>query len=127
MIFLFISLFSVILVKAFLRFLPLGSMINKIKKISSFVFSLNKSEVSIEKIHLWYLRLNKLLKIESCFVNSLIKKIIFSSFGHELLVVCGVKLDEGSNFDGHAWLCYQNKVIFENSENLNGYIESFKI
>ena len=125
--FLFIYFFSVIMIQAFLRLLPLNSVIKKTKNISRFVLSLNKSEVSIEKLHSWSLKLNDLLGIKSCFTSSLIKKIIFSFFGHELLIVCGVKFDEESNFNGHAWLCYKDKVVFEESESLKGYIESFKI
>ena len=125
--FLSISIFSLILVKIFLKVIPLSSMIIKIKKISGLLFSPNKPKISIERIHLWYLKLNKILNIESCFVNSLVKKIIFSFFGHNLVVVCGIKLDGGSKVDGHAWLCYKNEAVFEENKNLNGYIESFRV
>tara|TARA_B100001059_G_C17478347_1_gene400460 strand:+ start:95 stop:508 length:414 start_codon:yes stop_codon:yes gene_type:complete len=125
--FLSISIFSLILVKIFLKVMPLSSMIKKIKKVSRLLFSLNKQNISIERIHFWYLKLNKILNIKSCFVNSLVKKIIFSFFGHNLVVVCGIKLDDGSNVDGHAWLCYKNETVFEDNKNLNGYIESFRV
>lgn len=124
--FLSISIFSLLLVKLLLRFISLGSMIKKIKRISRFFFSLSKSKISIEKIHLWYLRLNKTLNIKSCFINSLAQKIIFSFYGYDFLVVCGIKFD-GSNFSGHAWLSYKNEIIFEEKENIDSYIESFKI
>ncbi len=125
--FLSISIFSLVLVKILLKFMSLSSVIKKIKKISRLFFSPNKSKIPIERIHLWYLKLNKILNIKSCFVNSLVKKVIFSFFGHDLVVVCGIKLDDRSNVDGHAWLCYKNEVVFEDNKNLNGYIESFKV
>ena len=125
--FLSISIFSLVLVKILLRFMSFNSMIKKIKEISRFFFSSNGPEISIDRIHLWYLRLNKILNIKSCFINSLVKKIIFSFFGYNLIVVCGIKLNDKSNFDGHAWLCYKNQAIFEDNQNLDGYIESFKI
>ena len=125
--FLSISIFSFMLVKIFLRFMSFNSMIEKIGKVSRFFFSSNEPKISIDRIHLWYLRLNKILNIRSCFINSLVKKIIFSFFGYNLVVVCGIRLNEKSNFDGHAWLCYKNQAIFEDNKNLNGYIESFKI
>ena len=125
--FLSISIFSLVLVKILLRFMSFNSMIKKIKEISGFFFSSNGPKISIDRIHLWYLRLNKILNIKSCFINSLVKKIIFSFFGYNLVVVCGIKLNDKSNFDGHAWLCYKNQAIFEDDQNLDSYIESFKI
>ena len=125
--FLFISIFSILFVKATLRLFSFNTAINKIKKISeSFSFS-KKSKVSISRVHFWYIKLNRFLKIESCFVNSLAKKIIFSVYGYDVLVVCGIKLDKESNLNGHAWLTHEDKIIFEEQDILNSYTVSFKI
>jgi len=102
-------------------------MIFKVKQVSKYFLSRNKTNTSIKTIHRWYFKLNKLLNIKSCLFNSLALKIIFSYFGHDLLVISGVKFDESSNFKGHAWLSYKNNIIFEEKEILNSYIESFRV
>ena len=110
-----------------MRLISFSKMIFRVKKISRYLFVRNQPTTSIKDIYIWYSKLNKILKIESCFVNALALKIIFSYFGHDLLVVCGVKFDDNSNFKGHAWLSYKNQIIFEEKENLDSYIESFNI
>ena len=123
--FFFISIFSILVVKASLRLFSFNIAINKIKKISNFLSSSKKPKVPIHRAHFWYLRLNSFMKIKSCFVNSLSQKIIFSLYGYDVLVVCGIKMDKESNLNGHAWLTYENKIIFEEQDSLNDYTVSF--
>ena len=123
--FFFISIFSILVVKASLRLFSFNIAINKIKKISNFLFSSKKPKVSIHRAYFWYLKLNNFMKIKSCLVNSLSQKIIFSLYGYDVLVVCGIKMDKESNLNGHAWLTYENKIIFEEQDILNDYTVSF--
>tara|TARA_B100001057_G_scaffold448435_1_gene488756 strand:- start:2993 stop:3301 length:309 start_codon:yes stop_codon:yes gene_type:complete len=102
-------------------------MIKKIKDISKFLATEDNSDISIKQIRMWYVKLNRLLKIRSCFVNSLAQKIIFSFFGYDLSVICGIKFDNQSNFKGHAWLSYKNQIIFEENNKIQDYVESFKV
>lgn len=125
--FLVIAIFSIILVKIFLKFLSPQSFIKKLKNISMMISSPNESSIKIERIHLWYLKLNEVLRIKSCLVNCLSQKIVFSYFGFKFLVICGVRFDKESNFKGHAWLSYKDKIIFEDSKDIENYVESFKV
>ena len=125
--FLLIAPIAIITVKSLLTLLPLGLCIKTVRIISLYCSARHPVKIPLKKIHIWYLRLNGLFRIKSCFVNSLSQKIIFSCFGYNLGVVCGVKFDENLNFIGHAWLCYKDQVMFESSENLEHYVESFRV
>jgi len=125
--FLVIAIFMMFFIKFSIRFLSLHSVMLKVEKTSAFLLSKNNPTQSINRINIWYKSLNRFLKIESCFVNSFIKKLIFSSFGHHLVVVCGVKMNKKSKIEGHAWLCHEGRAVFENEEYIRGYTESFRI
>lgn len=125
--FLMIAIPITFFIKFLIRFFLLNSVIHRVKKISALFLSRNNPIEPIHRINFWYNRLNRFLKIKSCFTNSLIKKIIFSSFGHNVEVVCGIRLDSKSNIDGHAWLCYKENIVFEDKKCLMRYTESFRI
>ena len=125
--FVIISIFSIFMIKIFLKFMSLESVIINVRKISAILLKSRESHISKERIHGWYLKLSNLLKINSCLTNSLSQKIIFSNFCFNLLVICGVKFDEASNLKGHAWLSYKDQIIFEKSEDIKGYSVSFRV
>ena len=125
--FVMISLISIILVKCLLSILPLNLALKNIKKLSKFPISKNQELLTIQTIDNWYSRLNMMVRIKSCFVDSLVKKTIYSYFGYDLTVVCGVKFDDELNFKGHAWLCYQDQVIFQEVDEIKMYVESFRV
>lgn len=125
--FLIIALLMIFAIKFLMKFFPLNSVITKVKNKSGLYLLNNKPTESINRINFWYNRLNKFLRIKSCLTNSLVKKLIFSSFGHDLIVVCGVKLDGVSKIEGHAWLSYKKNVVFEDKKNLKDFKESFRV
>lgn len=124
--FLFIAIFSIYLIKIFLKFMTLESLILKVRKISS-LFAQDEINIPAKTIHTWYLMLTRKLNIQSCLINSLSQKIIFSYFGYHISVVCGVRFDQESNFKGHAWLCYNDHIVFEDIKNIEKYTESFRV
>ena len=125
--FLITAILTTLFVKFSIRFFSLNSAITKVQKKSVLFLSINDPTESINRINFWYGRLNNFLRIKSCLVNSLIKKLIFSSFGHDLEVVCGVRLDTESKIEGHAWLCYKKNIVFEDKDSLRSYTESFRV
>ena len=125
--FVIISLSTICIIKIFLKIMSLESVITKVRKISNILLTSTESEIPKERFHGWYLKLSSLLKINSCLTNSLSQKIIFSSFGFNFLVICGVKFDEKLNFKGHAWLSYKDQIIFEKNEDIKKYTESFRV
>ena len=125
--FLIIAILTTLFIKFSIRFFSLNSVITRVKKKSALYLSKNDPTESINRINFWYGRSNKFLRIKSCLMNSLIKKLIFSSFGHDLEVVCGVRLDNESKIEGHAWLCYKKNIVFEDKDSLRSYTESFRV
>ena len=125
--FLFIAIFSIYLIKIFLRLMTLESVISKVRKISDLLFTHDEINIPAGTIHTWYLMVTRKLNIQSCLINSLSQKIIFSYFGYHLSVVCGVRFDQESNFKGHAWLCYDDHIVFEDIKNIEKYTESFRV
>ena len=109
--FLMITISTTFFIKFLIRFFLLNSVIDRVTKISALLLSRNNPIESIHRINFWYIRLNRFLRIKSCFTNSLIKKIIFSSFGHNVEVICGIRLDSKSKIEGHAWLCYKKNIM----------------
>ena len=97
--FVIISLSSICIIKILLKVMPLESVIKKVRKISTILLTSSESEISKERIHGWYLKLSSSLKINSCLTNTLSQKIIFSNFGFNFLVICGVKFDEKFNLN----------------------------
>ncbi len=125
--FVIISILSISITKILLKSMSLDSVITKVRKISSILLSSSESEIPIERMHGWYLKLSSLFKINSCLTKSLSQKIIFSNFGFNFLVICGVRFDEEFNLKGHAWLSYKDKIIFEKNEDVKKYTESFRV
>ena len=125
--FVIISIFSISIIKIFLKIMSLESVIMKVRKISAILLTSSESDIPKERLHGWYLKLSSVLKIESCLTNSLSQKIIFSNFGFNFLVICGIKFDEELNLKGHAWLSYKDQIIFEKNEDIKEYSESFRV
>ena len=125
--FIVVSVPSIILVKCLLFILPLDSALKNIQKLSRFLLSKNQELLPIQRIDNWCSKLDMIVRIKSCFVDCLSKKTIYSYFGHDLTVVCGVRFDDELNFRGHAWLCYQDQVIFQKVDEIKMYVESFRV
>ncbi len=125
--FVIISILSICITKILLKIMSLDSVIIRVRKISIILLKSSESEIPIERMHRWYLKLSSIFKINSCLTKSLSQKIIFSNFGFNFLVICGVKFDEELNLEGHAWLSYKDKIIFEKSEDIKEYTESFRV
>ena len=125
--FVIITILSICIIKIFLKIMSLESVIKKVRKISTILLTSSESKIPKERMHRWYLKLSSVLKINSCLTNSLSQKVIFSNFGFNFLVICGVKFDEKLNLEGHAWLSYKDQIIFEKNEDIKKYTESFRV
>ena len=125
--FIIVSVTSIISVKCLLFILPLNLALKNIQRLSKYPLTKNRKFLPIHTIDNWYAKLNMITKIKSCFVDSLVKKTIYSNFGYDLTVVCGVRFDDKSNLKGHAWLCYQDRVIFQKVDEIEMYVESFRV
>ncbi len=97
------------------------------KKISIFFLKMFKKRFDFGIIFIISKKMNRVLNINSCFKICISQKIIFSIFGFDVKIICGVKSLENKTLDGHAWIAYNQKPILEPNENIDQYIESFTV
>ena len=97
------------------------------KKISTFFLKILRKRFDLVNIFIISRKINKVLKINSCFKICISQKIIFSIFGFDVKIICGVKNLNNKTLDGHAWLSYNKKPMLGPNENINQYFESFTV
>ena len=97
------------------------------KKISTFFLKIFRKRFDLVNIFIISRKINRVLKINSCFKICISQKIIFSFFGFDVKIICGVKSPKNKTLDGHAWLVYNQKPMLGSNENINQYIESFTV
>ena len=97
------------------------------KRISTFFLKIFRKRFDLVNVFIISKKINKVLKINSCFKICISQKIIFSFFGYDVKIICGVKSPKNKTLDGHAWLVYNQKPMLGSNENINQYIESFTV
>ena len=97
------------------------------KKISTFFLRILKKRFDLVNIFIISRKINRILNINSCFKICISQKIIFSIFGFDVKIICGVKNLENNTLDGHAWLSYNQKPMLGPNEKIDQYIESFTV
>jgi len=101
--------------------------INITKRISIFFLKILKKRFDLVNIFIISKKMNRVLNINSCFKICISQKIIFSIFGFDVKIICGVKSLKNKTLDGHAWLVYNQKPMLGSNENIDQYIESFTV
>tara|TARA_Y100001970_G_C14245211_1_gene867639 strand:- start:1807 stop:2202 length:396 start_codon:yes stop_codon:yes gene_type:complete len=97
------------------------------KRISTFFLKIFRKRFDLVNVFIISKKINKVLKINSCFKICISQKIIFSIFGFDVKIICGVKSLKNKTLDGHAWLAYNQKPMLEPNENIDQYFESFTV
>ena len=97
------------------------------KKISSFFLKMLKKRLDIVNIFIISRKVNRAFNISSCFKICISQKIIFSIFGFDVKIICGIKSLKNKTLDGHAWLVYNKQPMLGPNENIEQYIESFTV
>ena len=101
--------------------------INITKRISIFFLKILKKRFDLVNVFIISRKMNRVLNINSCFKICISQKIIFSIFGFDVKIICGVKSLKNKTLDGHAWLVYNQKPMLGTNENIDQYIESFTV
>ena len=101
--------------------------INITKKISTFFLKMFRKRFDLVNIFIISRKINSILNINSCFKICISQKIIFSIFGFDVKIICGVKNLNNKTLDGHAWLSYNQKPMLGSNEKIDQYIESFTV
>ena len=97
------------------------------KRISTFFLKILRKRFDLVNIFIISRKINRILNINSCFKICISQKIIFSIFGFDVKIICGVKNLKNKTLDGHAWLSYNQKPMLGSNENIDQYIESFTV
>ena len=97
------------------------------KRISTFFLKILRKRFDLVNIFIISRKINRALNINSCFKICISQKIIFSIFGFDVKIICGVKNLNNKTLDGHAWLSYNQKPMLGSNENIDQYIESFTV
>ena len=97
------------------------------KRISTFFLKMLSKRFDLVNIFIISRKINRALNINSCFKICISQKIIFSIFGFDVKIICGVKNHKNKTLDGHAWLSYNEKPILGHNENIDQYIKSFSV
>ena len=97
------------------------------KRISTFFLKILRKRFDLVNIFIISRKINRILNISSCFKICISQKIIFSIFGFDVKIICGVKSLKNKTLDGHAWLSYNQKPLLGHNENIEQYIESFTV
>ena len=97
------------------------------KNISTFFLKILRKRFDLVNIFIISRKINRVLNINSCFKICISQKIIFSIFGFDVKIICGVKSLKNKTLDGHAWLSYNQKPLLGPNENIEQYIESFTV
>ena len=97
------------------------------KKISTFFLKILRRRFDLVNIFIISRKINRILNINSCFKICISQKIVFSIFGFDVKIICGVKSLKNKTLDGHAWLSYNEKPMLGHNENIDQYIESFTV
>jgi len=107
-----------------------GNIVSAIKLLEVIVNENDSYQEAKANLALAYRRvgkINRALNINSCFKICISQKIIFSIFGFDVKIICGVKNLKNKTLDGHAWLSYNQKPMLGPNENIDQYIESFTV
>ncbi len=97
------------------------------KRISTFFLKILGKRFDLVNIFIISRKINRILNINSCFKICISQKIIFSIFGFDVKIICGVKNLNNKTLDGHAWLSYNQKPMLGSNEKIDQYIESFTV
>tara|TARA_B100000900_G_scaffold330951_1_gene291553 strand:+ start:443 stop:838 length:396 start_codon:yes stop_codon:yes gene_type:complete len=97
------------------------------KRISTFFLKMLRKRFDLVNIFIISRKINRALNINSCFKICISQKIIFSIFGFDVKIICGVKNLNNKTLDGHAWLSYNEKPLLWHNENIDQYIKSFSV
>tara|TARA_B100000674_G_C37961820_1_gene972402 strand:- start:17 stop:454 length:438 start_codon:yes stop_codon:yes gene_type:complete len=126
----------IIIIVSFLIIIPVSLLfeikafdytIKNTKKVSNFFLKIFKKRFDLVNIFIISRKINRALNISSCLKICISQKIIFSIFGFDVKIICGVKSLKNKTLDGHAWLAYNQKPMLGHNENIDQYIESFTV
>ncbi len=107
--------FWVILIRLMVWIFPFKFVQKRVQKIASYLSSYNASSVSMSRLRVMIVIVSKYVPRATCLVQALAGYILFSKYGYITSIKIGV-LNENGEFEAHAWLENDNRVVLGESE-----------
>lgn len=109
------ALFWVIVIRLMVWIFPFKFVQKKVQKIASDISSDRASPVSISRLRVMVVIISRYVPNATCLVQALAGHILFSKYGYNTSIKIGV-LNENGEFEAHAWLEHNDKVVLGESE-----------
>lgn len=108
-----------------LKTTPLRTLLQEVEDVTSRPTSLNTTQHSITpgKLAKIVSFANHLLPFSTCLSQALVGKKLFTEHGHKAEIHIGIPPNIRDEFEAHAWLSHNGKILLGNLYNLNEYKE----
>lgn len=109
------SIYWLIIIRIMIWIFPFHSVKKKVQKIAGNVNPHVNNAVSMSKLRVMIALSARYIPRATCLVQALAGFILFSKYGYETSIKIGV-LTENGEFEAHAWLEHDDKVVLGESE-----------
>lgn len=94
---------------------PFSTVQNRVQNIARNHNSTTKNKISMSRLRIMVMAASKYVPHATCLVQALAGYILFSKYGYTTSIKIGV-LNENGEFEAHAWLEHDEKVVLGESE-----------
>ncbi|MBF4475236.1 lasso peptide biosynthesis B2 protein [Methanobacterium formicicum] len=109
------TLFWVIRIRIMIWLFPFSTVQNRVQNIARNHNSTTKNKISMSRLRIMVMAASKYVPHATCLVQALAGYILFSKYGYTTSIKIGV-LNENGEFEAHAWLEHDEKVVLGESE-----------
>lgn len=111
----FVALLWVIRIRIMLWMFHFSTVQNRVQKIACNYNSTPKNTITMNRLRIMIMVASKYVPRATCLVQALAGYILFSKYGYNTSIKIGV-LNENGEFEAHAWLEHDEKVVLGESE-----------
>ena len=109
------SFLWVIRIRIMLWMFHFSTVQNRVQKIACNYNSTPKNTITMNRLRIIIVAASRYVPRATCLVQALAGYILFSKYGYNTSIKIGV-LTENGEFEAHAWLEYDEKVVLGESE-----------
>jgi hypothetical protein len=109
------ALLWVIRIRIMLWMFHFSTVQNRVQKIVCNYNSTPKNTITMNRLRIIIVAASRYVPRATCLVQALAGYILFSKYGYNTSIKIGV-LTENGEFEAHAWLEYDEKVVLGESE-----------
>lgn len=109
------SFLLVIRIRIMLWMFHFSTVQNRVQKIACNYNSTPKNTITMNRLRIMIMATSRYVPRATCLVQALAGYILFSKYGYSTSIKIGV-LTENGEFEAHAWLEHDEKVVLGESE-----------